>query len=319
MKNTITVYACGGTGINIGNLIETNLANFNEDATPRAEIIVYYVDTSASNSKHKNIENVYLFDGMDGSGGWRTRNKDEIADYIPEIFAKMPPGNLSIVIHSASGGSGSVIGPMIAAKLLEKEKAVIDVVILSAESSIHVKNTVEVLETLEGISQYNKRVLPVLLCDNTQDSEDKINNGVFASVYSLAVLFSGDLERLDSADLDNWINFDKVTTHPCGAVLLDILSGETAFDKKDVVCSVASIVKDSSGAYAEFVEYKTMGILKDKGSSSSNLHFLLIDGPILRAHKKFNDMKEEKKNLSVSRPKRVSIAGDVKQTGGFKF
>ena len=83
--------------------------------------------------------------------------------------------------------------------------------------------------------------------------------------------------------------------------------------------TAAILLALSVPAYAEFVEYKTMGILKDKGSSSSNLHFLLIDGPILRAHKKFNDMKEEKKNLSVSRPKRVSIAGDVKQTGGFKF
>ncbi len=318
MKNTITIYACGGTGVNIGELIEKNFSSLEADIVPHANIVVHYVDTSESNVRDKKVTNLYLFDGLDGSGGLRTRNKDEIADYVPEILAKFAPGDLSIVINSASGGSGSVIGPMITSKLLEREKLVVNISVLSSESKIHLTNTVDVLETLEGISVHNKRVLPVILCDNSQNSEDNINNTVFASVYSLSVLFSGGLLRLDNADLDNWINFNKVTTHPIGAVLLDIVSNDTVLEKNDIVCSVASIVKSINDIYKDFVEYKTNGIFNSGDKNNlSNIHFTLIDGPIQRAYKRHKEMVEEKSTISVSRPKRVSIASS--SSGGFKF
>ena len=319
MKNTITIYACGGSGLNIGQLVEAKFASLAADIVPHSDIIVYYIDTSESNVRDKKVTNLYLFDGLDGSGGLRVSNKDEIADYVPDILAKFAPGDLSIVINSTSGGSGSVIGPMIASKLLEREKLVISVAIMSSESKNHLINTVDVLETLEGISVHNERVLPVILCDNNQSNEDSVNNTVFASVYSLSVLFSGGLLRLDSADLDNWINFNKVTSHPIGAVLLDIVSNDTSLEKNDVICSIASIVKNNNEVYKDFVEYKTTGIFNTGDKNSlNNIHFALIDGPIQRAHKRHKEMLEEKISISSSRPKRTSIASTT-TARGFKF
>ena len=315
-NSTITVYACGGTGVNIGRIIEEqcNRDRAQDDDTPFANVEVYYIDTSDSNTKRIKTDNVYLFDGIDGSGSDRKRNKDIIENYVPDILQNMPPKDLSVVIHSTSGGSGSVIGPMLTSRLLKEKKATITAAVLTSETAIHLKNTVMVLGSFEGMGKARNRVLPVMLCNNSENGEANVNATISNAVQVLAILYSGKLDRLDSADLDNWINFNNVTSHEVGAVLLDITNKEIKLQKNEEVCSVVTIVNDSStnANFQSVVEYQKVGIISSNNQQFKDqaLHFVLIDGAIQEAYKNHMTTLEEMNKQISSRPRRVSIANE---------
>lgn len=323
MRNTITVYACGGTGTNIGKLIEGDSQGDAADLTPFANLIVYYVDTSDSNLRKDLIgEKHYIFEDLDGSGSDRTRNKTDIADSVEEILLKLPPGDLSIVINSTGGGSGSVIGPLIASRLLQDEKLVICMATQVNDTVKRLTNTIKVLENYEAISKLRKKVLPLFLCDNSIDSESVVNATIRKAVQMLAILFSGKLDRLDSADLDNWINYNKVTSHEFGVALLDI-TRELSFSKDATICSVASIVNSSDvGMKTEKpLEYNAIGIIDNNNEEFKGkaLYFALLDGPIQRAYELRKSELEESNKIIKSRKSRQSIANSTSDNDGMVF
>jgi len=324
MEKTIVVYACGGTGIGIGHLIETQARlNLSKgDSTKFAKTVVHYIDTSESNVKFKGIEsNVYLYDKIDGSGSDRTKNKDPIADSIRDILIKHPPGDLNIVINSTGGGSGSVIGPMIASQLLSENQLVICMATQSYGSLKQLRNTVSVLASYETIATKRKKVLPILLCDNNEEGETNVNNTICNAVEMLSILFSGEIERMDSADLEHWINFNKVTDNAVGAVLLDIAYDASTIPKEHVVCSVATLSNgpDSKTDFPRMVEYQAVGFIRTANSDefkNKALHFALIDGPIQMAFESRDRELKEADRLSASRKTRKSIAsGDSDESG----
>lgn len=327
-EKTLVVYCAGGAGTNIGKLIEeqTKLKLNNNDKTPFAKVIVNYIDTSESNVRHVDSENIYLFEGIDGSGSERTRNKDTINDSIPDIILKMPPGDLNIIINSSAGGSGSVIGPMIASHLLKKDELVICMTTVSSNTLKHLKNTVNVLSTYETIARTRNKVLPLLLCNNGIESETNVNATICNAVQMLSILFSGKLDRLDSADLEHWINYNKVTSHDVGAVLLDISFGEMKIDKShDEVCAVATIANSAetnTKFTARLVEYQTVGILPGYDNDQFKdhcLHFALIDGPIQTAYENHMNGLKEAEQIASSRKRRVSIETSDADNDGMVF
>lgn len=329
-QKTIAVYAAGGCGVNIGSIIEEQIKRkqASGDNTVFADIVIHYIDTSEANTKFRNLnENIYLFEGVDGSGSVRTRNKDVISDSVPDIIIKHPPGDLNIVINSTGGGSGSVIGPMIASHLLASDKLVICMATQTTGTIKQLTNTVSVLATYESIAKGRKKVLPLLLCDNSEESETNVNNTISNAVQMLAILFSGKLERLDSADLEHWINYNKVTTNPIGAVLLDIAYDASNFPRDFVVCSVATLVNnpDTATAFPRIVEYQAIGLINSSSENefaSKALHFALIDGPIQQAFETREKELEEATNITASRKARKSIADNDKfknKEGDFVF
>lgn len=326
-KNIITIYACGGLGINIGHLIEaqSKLKNEDGDLTCFAEVEVVYIDTSESNTKFKNIDkNVYLYEGIDGSGSDRTKNKDTISDSIRDILVKHPPGDLSIILNSTAGGSGSVIGPMLASQLLTEDKLVICLTAQTTSTIKQLRNTVSVLSSYESISLKRKKVLPVLLCDNTAEGENNVDSIFCNTVNMLAILFSGNVERTDSADLDHWINFNKVTSHPVGAVYLDIGYDSSSIGKENVVCSVATLTNSTSSntTFNRLIEYQTIGFINSgNGDMFANkaLHFSLIDGPIQAAYEERSKELNDAERLSSSRKARKSIASNNAGDDGISF
>ena len=90
---TITVFAAGGTGINIAKQIRD------------LDVAIKYIDTSDSNLQGINSNDIYLAESMDGAGKDRSlayeRFKDEAADVLIRL---KPSEHLNIVIGSISGG-----------------------------------------------------------------------------------------------------------------------------------------------------------------------------------------------------------------------
>ena len=101
-KGKVMVWACGGCGTNIGMQLEKHRGVSEEGF---AELDIAYLDTSRANMRDiVRSENCFILDGLDGSGKVRAENHGEISDKIKAILQKFKPGDLNVVVSSASGG-----------------------------------------------------------------------------------------------------------------------------------------------------------------------------------------------------------------------
>jgi hypothetical protein len=98
----LNLYACGGAGVNIG---MNFLKYMGKTAEGFAEIKPIFIDTSKSNTHSSiSIENLYLLDGLDGSGKKRDSNYEAISECSKEILHQFKPADVNVIVHSASGG-----------------------------------------------------------------------------------------------------------------------------------------------------------------------------------------------------------------------
>ena len=325
MTKKIVVFACGGTGVNIGNMLERQDTTADAKA---AAIEVCYIDTSEANVRDYDIkpEQMYIFEGIDGSGSDRTKNSDAISDASKDVLQNFSTGDLHIVIHSMGGGSGSVIGPALASQLLAEGKQVIVMAVQTTAMIKHLKNTVAVFKTFEAIAKKRKRVLPILLVSNDHESESNVDRTVTGAISMLSLLFSGNVNRLDSADLEHWLNFNKVTSFAHGTALLDITTEAKEMHKGDSICAVATIAQNPNVAtqYSSDIEYQTVGYistLESEEFAKKALHFVLIDGPIKRAFDACDLREKEAEKAITSRKSRavIEVADDEADDNGLVY
>ncbi len=138
---SISIFATGGTGINLGSKFEEVKNSKNVAIEP---ISISYIDTSESNIRHNKIskESLYLVENANGSGKNRAENYESIKEQVKKILLVNKPEEFNIVIASCGGGSGSVIAPLLVNELLEQKKAVVAVLVGSSDSTIEIKNTI---------------------------------------------------------------------------------------------------------------------------------------------------------------------------------
>lgn len=218
-RNTVSIYGCGGTGINIvSQLMKKNLSGL-------ADVKAHFVDTSRSNfsaigGSNFRDEDCYIIPGAtDGSGKERRTNYEPIARAIPDVLVTHPAGDLNIMVFSGGGGSGSVIGPKLAEELLRQKKPTVFFVVGSAENSQTTKNTMDTWQTLNGIAKNNQSTAVVFYEDNgAVAQDDNVDNQMVLGLLSILDLYSGNHDRLDSSDVHRFFN---VKNGP-GVALLDI-------------------------------------------------------------------------------------------------
>lgn len=320
MAKKIVVYCCGGTGVNIGKEIaKLNQARLHgEDHTPYSEIEVVNIDTSESDlRRHSNRENTYLFRDMDGSGSDRKMNAEEIKACIPEILNKFRPSDWNIVLNSCGGGSGSVIGPYLIEALLNDDIKTFAFGVTNADTATRLRNTVRVLRSYEGVAVSAGRVLPVVLHHGDKDTENNINQAIVKQIKTLALLLSGEIDRLDSADLNNWVNFNNITEQEVGAVALKIVTDPKNITDDMHVCSVVSLTNNANHQvkFPRAMEYHPVGVLDDGTDEVlRTMHFALVDGEIQQEHdERKKQLVDMERQVAARRP-RTSIA--TKLSGG---
>lgn len=287
VKRAVRVYACGGCGVNIGALLEP-LRNSKDPCF--ADIETAYIDTSKSNTKHHDIndDEIYLIDNVDGSGKIRKENHREIAARAKDMVQRFPAGDLNIVIHSAAGGSGSVIGPSIASELLDKKLPTIIMMVGSADTVIDVNNTLKTMKSYDGV--VDVRGVPVVMIyeqNSRANKRETVDAKLKAAIISLAVLWSGNNLEMDSKDLYNFLNFQEPTSfRPQLAHLSLIGPGEQInFGQGANIISIATLANkgqditiDTDGRIPE-VQY--VGYLREDANerliSSAPTHFIVTD------------------------------------------
>jgi hypothetical protein len=212
-------------------------------------------------------EYCFLFQDVDGSGKIRRENHEIIRDTTRKILQQFQPQDINIVISSASGGSGSVLSVSLVAELLEQDKQVIVILVGATDSSLEIENTLKTIKSYESISKLKEKPVVASYYQNSKDSpRDKVDNSIVAMVASLSTVFSRENKELDTQDLYNFINFQRVTSFKPKLVGLSVHIGPINLESEYTtnVCSVACVTTQGSDTTLDFTpEYKTVGYLRE--------------------------------------------------------
>jgi hypothetical protein len=274
MSKQIRIYGCGGAGVNI---VSHYTGRQSEPGC--AEIMPALVDTSRSNLKNREIpqDATYLVDGLDGSGKIRAENHAEIQKTIKQILVQIQPTDFNLIVFSASGGSGSVIGPLLVKELSDRKIPVIAVVIGSDESVIAAENTLKTLQSLESIAQGTE--MPVIMNYHQNNLNDK-RSGVDRSIYSVigcfSVLASGENLEMDYRDLVHWIQYTKVNNGRPQLATVHVATTKEQFDRVVAPISVASLYNDPDQEHLPTTaDYQSVGYADLSSIDIDQLHFII--------------------------------------------
>jgi cell division GTPase FtsZ len=224
MPNKIIVHACGGAGINIADQVINKVSELGEGFS---NIEFQYVDTSTSNIDKitprgeffKITAQSYGAEKIDGSGGSRQKHAADITKNMPTYMNtigihKRVTGEYHMVVFSGSGGSGSVIGPVLIKHLMERDIPTIAVVIGDSSNAAYTKSTIGTISTLDNFAISAKKPLSVIYVNNhglstgiTHSEAEKQANKQLLNTISLVSLFlSNEHESLDYSDMVNIVD-----------------------------------------------------------------------------------------------------------------
>jgi len=195
-KLSVKVIGCGGGGINIVTKLSKKI---NKE-------MILLIDTSYSNINDENSSFELLkIQGSDGSGKYRISNYDEINKFISnDIFDMSGLADINIIFFSLSGGSGSVIAPLLLSEIKRRKKIGICVAIADSESYIDITNTFNTINSIEKIAIKNNIYIPFMLFDNSY-KRSVVDATIIYKVEKLINILSEELDEIDNSDIINWL------------------------------------------------------------------------------------------------------------------
>lgn len=256
----LRIYACGGCALNIVSTFE----NIKNTDNTFAQIDACYIDTSKSNLFSKNLpqEKIYLFEDMDGSGKIRAANSQVISKNSLAILQKFTPDVINIVVHSASGGSGSVIAPSLVSELKANGAKVIVIIVGSTDTIKETENTFKTLETYESISKLRNSSTITHYLENGKSGRTDVDQAAIYAISLIAGLYGGQHSELDTADLGTWLEYATMTTGVPTIASLTFPNTKEEFAKLDKIVSVATLATPSMNTRIEpTVPYQAVGFV----------------------------------------------------------
>lgn len=290
-KKEIRIYGCGGAGINIASqYISSEPALAGE-----ANLLVGLLDTSDANVLDGTAaSDTYFIKGLEGSGGVRRENVDVIKSEVKQMLIDIPPADFNIVISSATGGSGSVIGPYILAELLSRKIPAVILTIGSDEDQTRIENNKKVLLSLDGIA--NAQKMPVVTgyyFNHRQQGRPAADSSIHDMIAALRILASGENDELDTKDVSNFFNYlvPRPELQP-GLVIIELYTDKEALANVVAPISVASVyTTDAEDKEMPLMPpYSTTGYSsKINLTSTDRLYFVISAAPVA---KMYSDIEE---------------------------
>lgn len=326
MSNTSTakspvlrLFGCGGAGINaVNRFIQSGQGSILETINGSHA----FLDTSRANLPSDADESkVYVPKDTNGSGKKRGENYEAIKASFKDILLKQEPGEYNIVVFSLSGGSGSVIGPVIMAELLARKLPAVAVVIASTESGKETQNTIDTLLSLDGIRKARK--LPVVMC-YAENEETRtfaeVDLEVTKYITALTMLFNNQNTEMDFKDLRHLVQFNDVIDVDASLCTLDFFSQDQLEENRDTLGSpvaVASLyrTRDDRKPLRLGHDYNAVGVLSTEFYDKDNVkldqvHYLINTDTIEPLFKRLQSVQAENKSKAEARTTRSAIASD---------
>lgn len=238
--NTLVIHACGGAGISTTYRMSPVLAKLGNGYSKLEQ---YYLDTTDRNVNRLGInsdralifkDTGYMGTDVDGSGGERRENFDLINNTITEYMDKRgydAPSSkeFHIIIFSAGGGSGSIIGPILLKQMLEQDMNVMSIVIGDTSSMSLTRNTFNTLQTLKMLSANLNKPVVIHYKNNTDvpgdtliDRMKTVDLSILGTLSNYSVFASGRNYNLDNQDIVTFLNYTKLTSMSLPVDLMEL-------------------------------------------------------------------------------------------------
>lgn len=318
LKGRVRLYACGGAGVNIGKQMERFRGN---EEVGLAVLDIAYIDTSRSNlSAAVPDDAVYLLKDLDGSGKVRKENYQEITAHTREILQKHAEQDLNIVISSAAGGSGSVIAPSIVSELLERDVPVIVVLVGSTDTRLEIDNTLKTIKSYEAISKLRSKPVVVKYLQNSKITpRAQVDGEVLQFVTAALTIWSRENAELDSKDLFNFLNFQRVTTFPSQLAAINNYVEKLPEEHSGEVVSVVTLARSGEDSSLPFTpDYQAVGFLPEGVSERilnvAPIHMVVTTDLLVTVSKGLQTRLQELEQAQRARVATASILSDKDNT-----
>ena len=291
----LNVYCCGGAGSNVGKQI-TDL-----------DVNVTFIDTSVSNLKGVDESKIYKIDGIDGAGKDRKITYENFKNPDEVLIRFKPSLELNIVISSLSGGSGSIIAPVLARELIKQGHNTIVVAIDSTSSVIEIDNCIKTLKTYKSFSNGAKKSFSIYPIHNGSRKEADGRAINFINLVSLLVN-KEHTEEFDTSDLRNFINFDNVTDNEPNVSIIEINANENIVPEKNTsIVSTILLTTDKNSTIKPVIpEYLSVCVVTDKNYKNEDIR---IDNTLGKLALIVEGYEAQKKECSDN--KRINKFNDV--------
>ena len=274
VKGNVRMFCCGGLGINLGkSYIGTKTGE------GFANILPAFIDTSRSNLGPDVPEELtYILENTDGSGKVRKENYSQINAAVKQIVLQQRPEDFNIVVFSSSGGSGSVIGPLLVSELLERGHSVVVVTAGSSESTITANNTNNTLKSLAAIAK--KIDVPIVTFyrhNGGKNTRSVVDSQLHFAISCLCYLASRQNDELDTKDVSNWLRYNNSTGIPAQLSFLDIYTDQDSITEIKDPISIASLYSDKDQPHLEapIPEYACVGYLETQVKDITEMHLVV--------------------------------------------
>ena len=220
-KITARIFGAGGCG-KVAAIRYSKVNNFNKKIT--------VVDTSGLTEDIPGVE-VIRIPGLNGSGKYRRENIAPITNFIVKYTGETEFAPVNIILMSLSGGSGSVIGPLLVKEIFRQKKIAIVLGVIDTDSEIDTINAFNTVKTLDSMAADYKGYLPVVLFDNNK-GRTVVDNAIDLIMENISILLDIPYIGLDAQDRVKFLNpnvFDGVS----GGVRLMNISKRPDFEWED--------------------------------------------------------------------------------------
>ena len=314
LKGTIRVFACGGCGINIASQIEKFR---NNEETGVAKLEISYIDTSRSNLSPNVPEgSVYLLKDLDGSGKIRKENYQQISAHTRDILQRHEPLDLSVIISSASGGSGSVVGPSLVSELLDRDLPVIVLLVGATDTRLDIENSIKTIKSYEAISKLRgKPVIVKYLQNSVTTPRTQVDAEALQTVSALLTAYSRENSELDSKDLFNFLNFHRATTFTPQLAALNTYFGQFPSEHIGEVISVVTLCEKGGDSSLPITpDYQAVGFLpegiNDRVINAAPINMVVTTDLLAITVKTLNSRLQELEQAQRARVSTASILSD---------
>ena len=266
----LVIYCAGGAGTNIGKQINDLDCDIN------------YIDTSQSNLKGVKSDNIFVLENIDGAGKDRSKTYDHFKHVAEDILIKFKPStSLNIVISSLSGGSGSIIAPMITKELIQKGLNTIVIGVDSKHSVKEIDNTIKTLKTYKSISDSTNKSISLFYIENSNRKESDLKAIWFITLLSLLVN-KAHTSEFDTSDLSSFLEVEKVTDNKPNVCIIEINANDVIVPEKNtiIVGSILLTTDNNSTIKPAIPEYSTTCVVTDPQYKNEDIRMDSILGKL---------------------------------------
>lgn len=280
--SSIRFIGCGGCGTN---LVAPFNRSRNKEVPGFATVQTCFIDTSRSNLDESiPDQDIFLFEGTNGSGKVQSANYEVIAERRLEILNKFKLADMNVFVHGGSGGSGATIAQVLLNEALQRGANAIVVCVGNTSSRIEVQNTIETLERYEAMVERRQRPVNVYYRENSPTTpRGEVDKDVHSFLVMASILFSGQNRELDNEDVKNFLDYNQVTSFQPMLSGLEVLNNSSQLRPNEVVCTMATLTDvETSGEPMVPCVYQSVGfipaVLKSNMKAPLPLHFCTVGG-----------------------------------------